>query len=117
MQGPFDYDDTSLISDPDGLFPGEVRDAIVTNGQMRVGEAPTLDEHVVRFIDIGGIGGLHTHITVPHQDTPTVTTLRDALIALGFMSPAPVMASTSIEFESRDEVEFEDRDGVEFEDR
>lgn len=35
-EGPFKYDDTVLLSDPDGLFPGVYQNCIVTDGDIDV---------------------------------------------------------------------------------
>jgi len=35
-EGPYKYDDTMLLDDPDGLFPGIYQQAIVTDGDMEV---------------------------------------------------------------------------------
>lgn len=37
--GPFEYDDTDLINDPDGDFPGESQRAITTDGDISPGSA------------------------------------------------------------------------------
>jgi len=51
--GPFLYDDTDPIDDPDGDFPGEPYRALTTNDQIFVGRAPAVDEEVLRLIDLG----------------------------------------------------------------
>lgn len=50
--GPYYYDDTDDISDVDGDFPGETREALSTTGQFYVETTPTEDTHVLRKIDL-----------------------------------------------------------------
>lgn len=50
--GPYFYDDTASLLDPDGNFPGETSHALVTSGQLIVKEEPSDDNNVARFIDI-----------------------------------------------------------------
>ncbi len=50
--GPYLYDDTLTLDDPDGDFLDELQDASMTTGQHWVGEAPTKPEHVVRLVDL-----------------------------------------------------------------
>ena len=52
--GPFIYDDTDQYRST-SYVPGEYREAFITDGQIRIGEAPTHDEHVVRLQDVDGI--------------------------------------------------------------
>jgi hypothetical protein len=49
--GPYLYDDTDLINDPDGDFPGEGMHTLVTNHQMIVNESPSQNEHLMRLGD------------------------------------------------------------------
>jgi hypothetical protein len=49
--GPYLYDDTDLINDPDGDFPGEGMYTLVTNHQMIVNESPSQDGHLMRLGD------------------------------------------------------------------
>jgi len=53
--GPFLYDDSNPIDDPD--FPAENYKGLVTDGHLYVKETPTDDKHVLRKEDIGGITG------------------------------------------------------------
>jgi len=55
-QGPYPYDDTDLINDRDDDFTGITQHTIVTDGQLWIGSVPTEDEHVVRKIDLVGVG-------------------------------------------------------------
>jgi len=50
--GPYLYDDTDDVNDPDGDFSGLTRKGIVTDDQIYVGTAPTSDDHVVRLTDV-----------------------------------------------------------------
>ena len=50
--GPFLYDDAKAIDDPDGDFAGENNRALVTDGQLIVGQAPTDSDEVVRLGDM-----------------------------------------------------------------
>lgn len=52
--GPFLYDDTDPVNDPDGDFAGESHKALVTDGQQLIGEAPVDPTHVVRLQDLTG---------------------------------------------------------------
>jgi hypothetical protein len=49
--GPFLYDDDDDINDPDGDFSGETHGGIVTDGPVRVGATPTVDNDVLRKSD------------------------------------------------------------------
>lgn len=49
--GPFIYDDTALVDDPDGDFAGETTRGITTDGQLLINEAPTELTNVVRLGD------------------------------------------------------------------
>ena len=50
--GPYFYDDTDALLDPDGNFPGVTSHALVTDGQLIVEETPSEDNNVVRLIDL-----------------------------------------------------------------
>ena len=50
--GPLLYDDSIALDDPDGDFAGADYHALVTDGQLWVEQAPTLDQHVVRKVDM-----------------------------------------------------------------
>lgn len=50
--GPFLFDDTELVDDPDGDFAAETQAAFLTDGQMRVGTAPSDSKDVVRLSDL-----------------------------------------------------------------
>ena len=52
--GPFLYDDDAEILDPDGDFAGSYHDAVVTNGQLRIGTNPSISTHVIRLSDLHG---------------------------------------------------------------
>lgn len=52
VQGPYDYDDTTLIIDYDGKFTDIPYHALTTDGQLYVSGTPTLDNHVVRKADL-----------------------------------------------------------------
>uniref|UniRef100_A0A6M3JRN0 Uncharacterized protein n=1 Tax=viral metagenome TaxID=1070528 RepID=A0A6M3JRN0_9ZZZZ len=49
--GPFVFDDTALVDDPDGDFAGETVRGITTDGQLLIEEAPTEPTNVVRLSD------------------------------------------------------------------
>lgn len=53
--GPYLYDNAKAIDDPDGDFAGRDNEALVTDGQLIVEEAPTEDYHVVRIDDLGAM--------------------------------------------------------------
>jgi len=50
--GPYEYDDALPVNDPDGDFAGQDHQTIVTDGQMFVGQAPSVDEEVLRLVDL-----------------------------------------------------------------
>ena len=52
--GPAIYDDDNLIADEDGDFDGVYEHALITDHQLIVTEAPSLDDHVARYSDIQG---------------------------------------------------------------
>ena len=56
--GPFVYDDTVLINDPDGDFAGETFKALVTTGQLFIELAPTGPSEVARKSDLDALDGL-----------------------------------------------------------
>jgi len=58
--GPFFYDPVDLVNDPDLDYDGAAAppvQALITNGQLSVATVPTLNPHVLRFEDLGGIVG------------------------------------------------------------
>jgi len=58
--GPFFYEDTDPVNDPDLEYDGVAapdQAALITSGQLKVALAPTVNPHVLRFEDIGGIVG------------------------------------------------------------
>ena len=50
--GPFLYDDSSPLNDPDGDFAGETVKSLTTNGQQLVEQVPTDPYHVMRLDDM-----------------------------------------------------------------
>ena len=50
--GPYIWDDTATIDDPDGDFSGETRRSFVTDKQIYIDDSPTENEHVIRKVDI-----------------------------------------------------------------
>ena len=50
--GPFEYDDTDLIVNEDGLFPGETFHALITDGKIATTHTPTSDYEVMRKVDV-----------------------------------------------------------------
>lgn len=50
--GPYLYDNSIDLLDPEGEFPGDTQHALVTDGQLIVEELPTQDNHIARQIDI-----------------------------------------------------------------
>lgn len=50
--GPFLFDDTDPIDDPDGDWAGVNRNAFTTNSQIIVDESPSLAHHVIRKADL-----------------------------------------------------------------
>jgi hypothetical protein len=57
--GPFEYDDTDAIDDADGDFSGESYNAIVTSGQLRIGEVPSDSMHAVRKSELDALAGTY----------------------------------------------------------
>lgn len=55
--GPFVYDDTVLVNDPDGDFAGEDHQSITTDGQMFIESTPVTDKEVLRLVDVGALAG------------------------------------------------------------
>lgn len=51
--GPYLYVDSDLVNDPDGDFSEAYRNAVMTDGQLWVGESPSDDHHVMRLMDAG----------------------------------------------------------------
>jgi len=55
-EGPFKYDDTELVNDPDGLFSGILQQTIVTDGNLFatvvVGGAKLKDTNESNFLDL-----------------------------------------------------------------
>jgi len=54
-EGPFKYDDTELVNDPDGLFAGVLQNTIVTDGNLFgvvVGGAKIYDTNESNVIEI-----------------------------------------------------------------
>ena len=47
--GPFEYDDTDLVNDPDGDFPGQTHEALTTDGNTAV------DGDVVGDMNVTGV--------------------------------------------------------------
>lgn len=64
--GPLLYDDSIALDDPDGDFAGVDFHALVTDGQLWVEEAPSLDEHVVRLVDLASAAGLFLNKFFPN---------------------------------------------------
>lgn len=50
--GPYEYEDTDNIDDPDGDFSGETQQSLATTGTMIVDGAPTSDNHVIRLSEL-----------------------------------------------------------------
>lgn len=50
--GPFLYEDDEAIDDADGEFSGQLRRALATNGQLYIGEEPSDDYDVARYVDL-----------------------------------------------------------------
>jgi len=71
--GPLLYADDELLNDADGDFAGVNYHASVTDGQHWVGAAPTLDEHVVRLVDLVGLAGTKHLFNVADYDEGTDT--------------------------------------------
>jgi len=67
--GPFVYDDTVPVNDPDGDFAGEDHKAMTTDGQLRVEQGPVADEEVLRLVDLGF--RLMPPVSVVDIDNPT----------------------------------------------
>ena len=72
--GPFLFDDTDLVNDEDGDFPGATQKG-VTVQTMAVYEAPVSDEDVVRNVDLGSVLSLavfnaNTIVAANEDDTP-----------------------------------------------
>lgn len=79
--GPFIYDDTSPVNDPDGDFAGEDHKAITTDGQLHVEQSPVANEEVIRLVDLGF--RLLPPVSVVDIDNPTeLNTLAGDLGAL-----------------------------------
>ena len=53
--GPFLYDDTAALNDPDGDFAGENVQSLITDGQIYLPMMPMAMDQVVRLRDLGGI--------------------------------------------------------------
>jgi len=66
--GPYIYDDTDQYRST-SYVPGEYREAFITDGQVRIGEAPSHDEHVVRLQDLPEGSLLGSVISVPSSLT------------------------------------------------
>ena len=79
--GPFVYDDTVPVNDPDGDFAGEDHKTITTDGQLCVEQGPVQDEEVVRLVDLEF--RLLPPVSVVNIDNPTeLNTLAGHLGAL-----------------------------------
>jgi hypothetical protein len=79
--GPFVYDDTVPVNDPDGDFAGEDHRSMTTDGQLFVEQGPVLDEEVIRLVDLGF--RLLPPVSVVDIDNPTeLNTLTGDLGAL-----------------------------------
>ena len=58
--GPFYYDDGADALDPDLLYDGVAappQSAFITDGQVAVASAPTVDSNVLRLVDVGTLVG------------------------------------------------------------
>jgi hypothetical protein len=66
--GPFYYDDTDNVADPDGDFAGLTQDAMVTDGTIRVQQAPSASDDVVRK---GDLDGTLRNLSVADIDDPS----------------------------------------------
>ena len=55
--GPFLYDDTDLIDDPDGDFAGEQQSGLRTSGPIRTDNPPVESTDVLRKGDLAALGG------------------------------------------------------------
>ena len=55
--GPFLYDDSDAINDPDGDFSGEDLHGMITDGPVKTTNTPTAATDVLRLDDLGGIIG------------------------------------------------------------
>ena len=64
--GPFLYDDTDPIDDPDGDFAGESMSGMALSGQMIVETAPSQANHIARKNEVDAIltGGVSSTIRV-----------------------------------------------------
>ena len=73
-RGPYYYDDTDNIDDPDGDFAGLTRHGFATQGTGYFGSAPVADDEVIRFQDIAA--GLCLSVT-DITTTPYTATVTD----------------------------------------
>ncbi len=67
--GPFLFDDTANIDDPDGDFAGETLRSLTTNGQLRIEQAPVDSKEILRLEDI--TSKIFSPIAVVDIDNPT----------------------------------------------
>uniref|UniRef100_A0A6M3IFD8 Uncharacterized protein n=1 Tax=viral metagenome TaxID=1070528 RepID=A0A6M3IFD8_9ZZZZ len=96
--GPLLYDDTDLVDDPDGDFAGVNFHASVTDGQHYIGAAPTLDQHVVRKIDITSTFAFFQNTIFPDPSASdqgatdaTYDTVKDLIDAMGSTEKATLV--------------------------
>ena len=75
--GPYFYDDTVPVLDPDGNFGAMNQNALVTTGQLVVEGDPVDDDNVVRFSD------LLTRIIETFVTTGTIATNTQVVYAIG----------------------------------
>ncbi len=81
--GPFLYDDTDLINDPDGDFAGEDLHGFITDGPVKVDSVPAVASDVLRFDDIGALIVSPKKIIETFSTTGTIALGSNIILATG----------------------------------
>jgi len=81
--GPYLYDDTEPLLDPDGDFPGEYQNGIITSGTIKAEQAPSENYEVLRFDDLGELIISATRIEETFTSTGTIAKTSNVILANG----------------------------------
>ena len=81
--GPYLYDDTEALLDPDGDFPGEFQNGIITSGTIKAEQVPSATAEVLRFDDLGSLILSAKKVTESFTETGTISYLSNIILATG----------------------------------
>ena len=80
-QGPFTYDDTDLLNDPD--IGTVAKEALITQGQIRVLGSPISPYHVARKLDVDAVS--MPAVSVPNINNPSPELLLKSGLQIGIL--------------------------------